>query len=324
MTEQVRRAARLVEIERRLRQSPAGLTVRDLARQLDCSPRTIQRDLIVLESELGVPLLEAPGRRWQLLPGSTPIGSVRFNLQEARAVFLATRLLLRHADERDPDAISALEKLAAALPPPLAAQVRSAATQLKERPARRPQTEVLRTLTDAWASSQTVTLRYRSQAARAIRRTELDPYLLEPSTTGAAVYVIGYSHEHGQVRTFKLDRIQAVEPTGRTFVAADLHALEELMRRSWGVVFGEDQYDVVVDFTPAVADRVAETRWHPSQRLARTPAGGLRLELRLPSLLEFVPWVRSWGAEARVVAPPELREDVARTLRAAADQYATA
>lgn len=324
MTEQVRRAARLVEIERRLRQSPAGLTVRGLASQLNCSPRTIQRDLNVLESELGAPLVEAPGRRWKLIPGSTPIGAVRFSLQEARAVFLATRLLLRHADEQDPDAISALEKLAAALPPPVAAQVHSAAALLKERPARRAQTEALRILTEAWATSQTVALRYRSQAARANRRTDLDPYLLEPSTTGAAVYVIGYSHEHGQVRTFKLDRIQAVEPTGRTFVPADLHGLEERMRKSWGVIFGEDQYDVVVDFTPAVADRVAETRWHPSQKLTRKPEGGLRLELRLPSLLEFAPWVRSWGAEAQVVAPPEFREDVARTLRTAADQYAMA
>ncbi|MGE5597323.1 MAG: helix-turn-helix transcriptional regulator, partial [Hyphomicrobiales bacterium] len=204
MTEQVRRATRLIEIERRLRANPAGLTVRQLADATGYSTRTIQRDLIALESELGAPLMEASGRRWRLMPGSTPIGAVRFTLHEARAIFLATRLLLRHSDERDNDGISALEKLADALPPPLSYQLRSAAEQLKAKPENRNASLILRVLTEAWATSQTVAIRYRSQHARNVRQTELDPYILEPSPNGAAIYVIGYSSEHRQVRTFKL------------------------------------------------------------------------------------------------------------------------
>ena len=44
------------------------------------------------------------GRRWKLMPGSTPIGAVRFGLQEARTILLGARLYLRHADRMDPDA----------------------------------------------------------------------------------------------------------------------------------------------------------------------------------------------------------------------------
>lgn len=321
MTEQVRRATRLIEIERRLRGTPGGLTVRELAEATGYSTRTIQRDLNALESELGAPLVEAPKRRWRLMPGSTPIGAVRFSLQEARALFLAARLMLRHADERDTDGISALEKLADALPPPLSRQVHATVARLKEQPANAAQARVLRGLTEAWAASQTVTIRYRSQQARAMRQTELDPYLLEPSTTGAAIYVIGFSHEHAQVRTFKLDRIVSVEGTGRTFRTDDIEQITEKMSRSWGVVFGDDEYEVVVEFAANVADRIAETHWHPSQRLTRLEDGGLRLELRIPSFLEFVPWVRGWGPAACVVAPPELRAEVAESLRLAAKQY---
>jgi len=321
VTEQTRRATRLIEIERRLRRNPGGLTVAQLAEATGYSKRTIQRDLNALESELGAPLVEGPGRRWRLLPGSTPIGVVRFSLQEARAIFLAARLLFRHADERDSDGISALEKLADALPPALAKPVETTVEQLKRRPDNPGQQKVLRELTEAWANSQTVRIRYNSQTAKDIRETDLDPYLLEPSWMGSATYVIGYSHEHQEVRTFKVDRIIKVTQTGQQFQPVEVDELWDKVGRSWVVVFGDDQYDVVIDFSPSVAERIKETIWHPSQRLTKLDDGGVRLELRLPSLLEFVPWVRSWGHAAKVVAPDELRKEVAESLRKAAAQY---
>ena len=324
MTEQVRRATRLIEIERRLRAHPMGLTVRELANATGYSTRTIQRDLNALESELGAPLVEAPGRRWRLLPGSTPIGAVRFTLHEARALFLAARVMLRHAGEQDADGIAALEKLADALPPPLSRQVRSAAAQLNRNPLRSNRQQVLRTLTEGWAASQTVLIQYRSAQSKTTRRVELDPYLLEPSPNGAATYVIGYSHHHAQVRTFKLDRIEAAELTRQEFQANDIHELSDKMQRSWGIVYGDDEFEVTVDFEAEVADRVSETTWHPSQRLTRLEDGGVRLELRLPSFLEFVPWVRSWGSAAHVVAPDELRAEIAEDFERASARYAVA
>ena len=48
----------------------------------------------------------------------------------------------------------------------------------------------------------------------------------------------------------------------------------------------------------------------------------MRLKVLLPSLLEFTPWVRSWGHEAYVVSPPALRDEVAASMRAAAARYA--
>ncbi|MCC7365803.1 MAG: WYL domain-containing protein [Dehalococcoidia bacterium] len=321
MTEQVRRATRLVEIERRLRANPAGLSVRQLAEDLGYSPRTIQRDLNALESELGVPLVEGNSRRWRLLPGSTPIGAVRFTLFEARALYIATRILLRHADHRDDDGIGAMEKLADAMPPPLSAQIRSSAKALRSRPERSGQMDVLRTLTSAWAGSLVVAIQYRSQSARELRATDLHPYLLEPSTNGQGLYIIGYSTEHDQVRTFKVDRIASAELTGDAFVPDGLDEITDKLSRSWDVVFGDDEHHVVVEFTSEAAGRVAESAWHPSQRITWADDGCIRLELRIPSFLDFVPWVRSWGPAARVVSPPELVDLIASSLREAAAQY---
>lgn len=321
MTEQTRRAARLIEIERRLRKNPAGLTVRELAQALNVSTRTIQRDLNVLEYELGAPLVEN-GRRWSLLPGSTAIGAVRFTLHEARALFLATRLFLRYADEQDIDGISALRKLADALPPAFAGNVEDSVRELESRRVNETYMRTLHVITDAWAESRTVEITYESASAGGIRRTTLEPLLLEPSATGAATYVIGYSHEHHAVRTFKLDRIQSARLAGGTFQPRGVDEIRSQLSRSWGgVVLGDDEVDVALEFSAAVARRVRETHWHASQRITLLPDGRLLFQLRLPSLLEFVPWVRSWGADVLVLAPESLREQVARDLREAAARY---
>ncbi len=324
MTEQVRRASRLVEIERRLRNHPNGLTVRELADALEYSTRTIQRDLNVLESELGLPLMEGNGRRWRLMPGTAPIGAVRFTLHEARSVYLATRLLLRQIDEHDPDAVAALDELADALPPSIGARVRWSADQLPQRPETPGYTDHLRTLTQAWAESRRVLIRYRSQNTRQVRDTTVDPYLLEAVGTGSATYLYAHSSAHGELRTFKVDRIVDAVALDEHFMLPDLDELDRRLARSWGgAVLGEedDERDVVLEFDASVADRVRETTWHLSQRLTALPGGGLRWEARLPSLLEFVPWVRSWGEAVEAIEPAELRAEIADSMCRAAARY---
>ena len=207
------------------------------------------------------------------------------------------------------------------MPEPIGRQVQAAAAQLRTRPARKNQRDALCCLTEGWAQSHTVAVTYRSAQHTSLRKTDLDPYLLEPSANGAATYVIGFSHLHQAVRTFKVDRIQRAEVTAATFVPPDTMEIVDQLARSWGVVFGDDKFDVVVDFRPAVAGRIRETNWHPSQRLSDLPGGGVRMEVQIPSLMEFIPWVRGWGADAEVIAPTELRLEVAASLRAAAEAY---
>ncbi|MCC6419122.1 MAG: WYL domain-containing transcriptional regulator [Gemmataceae bacterium] len=320
-TEQVRRAARLPLIEQILRKAPQGMTTRELASRTGTSVRTAERDLNVIETELGVPLM-TEGRRWKIMPGAPAIGSVRFTLQEARAIFLAARLYLRHTDHNDPAALAALQKLAEALPPALASHATAGIVQHRQKPDAPEEVEVTRRLTEAWAASRTVRLSYRSQRTKAVEQTELDPHLLEPGSELAATYVIGFSHQHGEVRTFKIDRVGAVELTDDHFEPPDRGALLANLAHGWGVVYvGDEEHHIVIDFSPAVASRVQETTWHASQRTSPAGDGGVRLEVTLPSLLEIVPWIRGWGPEARVIAPEALRAEIASSLRGAARQY---
>lgn len=320
MTEQTKKSTRLSRIHSILMQR-GSVSVRELARDLDRSPRTIQRDMADLESELGVPLLYE-GRRWSIMPGSAhPMSPVRLTLHESRAVYFAIRVFSRTVNESEPDSIQALQKLADTLPPQLSANIKRTIDDLRSRPENKPHAETLRSITDAWVHSFTIEMTYRSQLAKASRTFDFDPYLLEATQSGT--YVVGFSHEHGEVRVFKLDRVERVEITRRPFEAPEGSEIAGRLAQSWGgaVFGGDEQHDVCVEFTPPAALRIRESYWHPTQQLEELPDGGVRLKVLLPSLLEFTPWVRSWGHEAYVVSPAVLRTEVAASMRAAAARY---
>jgi len=64
---------------------------------------------------------------------------------------------------------------------------------------------------------------------------------------------------------------------------------------------------------------VKESIWHPSQQLVDLPDGACLFTVRVGHTLELKPWVRQWGPQVEVLAPPAFRaeifSEVAATLR---------
>lgn len=321
MDRAARRSARLARLQYLLYHAPTGLTVRELADQLAVSPRTIQRDLRTLETELSVPLIE-DGRRYGIAE-SYILPPVSFSLQEARALLLAARLFLRYSDEADPHGVAALDRLAKALPPPVAEHVRRTIKALKAKPARQQFVRVMEIITEAWARRRLLRIRYYSRRQPQLHEAEVEPYLLEASAPGYSTYLIGYSRTHGQMRTFKIERIEQAEMLEAEFTAARDDLPEEAIGRSWGIIWADDEevQEVELKFSAAVADRVREAVWHPSQRLRSLADGGCSLTLSVPSLVEILPWIRSWGPDVEVLRPQALRELVAEEATALVRLY---
>ena len=74
-------------------------------------------------------------------------------------------------------------------------------------------------------------------------------------------------------------------------------------------------------FDAAIAPRIREARWHPSERVSVEPDGALLWHGRVSGTIEIRLWILSWGSQVEVLAPPELRADVAATYRTAAARY---
>jgi predicted DNA-binding transcriptional regulator YafY len=66
---------------------------------------------------------------------------------------------------------------------------------------------------------------------------------------------------------------------------------------------------------------VADEQWHPQQKETWLPDGSYELRIPYRESRELVMDVMRQGADVEVMAPPELRNEIATHLRAAAVQY---
>jgi proteasome accessory factor B len=149
----------------------------------------------------------------------------------------------------------------------------------------------------------------------------VEPYFIEPSAAGFATYLIGYSRTHDSMRTFKVERVVSADMLPQAFdLPADLD-VDALLSSAWGIIWGEGK-TVRLRFTPDVAWRVRESRWHPTQSLEDLPDGAVLLTMTVASLMEVGRWVRSWGDRCEVIAPPELRAELREEALKLARQYA--
>lgn len=302
-----RRAVRLNRLQELFRSRKAGYTTRELAEMTGMTVRSIQRDLVVLQSELFVPLTEKHGR-YALMAGER-LPPLNLTLQQARALFIAARLFLRYSDESDPDAAAALEQIARVMPEPVRDLVVAAAASMEKKPIDPQFARAIAAVTDAWAKRRVLRLVYKSAGRARSKEVLVQPYFIEPSAAGFATYLIGYSETHDAVRTFKIERIVSAEMLPRSFDLPDTFDIDALLSSAWGIIWGEGT-EVRLRFKRDVAWRVRESRWHPSQAIEELADGGCLLTISVASMMELGRWVRSWGDTVEVLAPPELRQEL--------------
>ena len=317
------RLARMLRVVTVLRGHPDGIRPSEIARRVNVATRTVYRDLRALEEEVGVAVWSDDGR-WGVVSEEF-LPPLKLTLDEAMAVVLSARLMARYADKYDPDLAAAFEKLEEGLPRPLAEHVERTLDDLAQRPRDAAFSERVHRLTRAWAERRVVSLAYepaRYAPEAAARQAIVHPYLIEPSLQTHALYLIGWDETRGALRTFKIERIRDVALTPRTFDLPEGDRVETQLRRAWDIIADQPPTSVVLRFSPAVAARVEETTWHPSQKIERATDGSLVWRATVAGTIEIRLWILSWGDDVEVLEPDDLREGVALTHRRAAERYA--
>lgn len=317
------KAGRLVELQLLFWRNPgAPLATSQLADRLHIAPRTVRKYLTELSAAGRLPIYR-DRRGWRLMEEARlEVAPVRFALEEAAALFLAVRLLERHADEPNAAVSGAVAKLGAAIPGELRPAFDHLVSRADAGNPEDPFSAVFRTMAYGWALQREVELEYRSRSTGGVVTGTLRPYLLEPSAVGSAIYAIGSLDPPGQIRVLKLERIAAAHLTNATFEAPPVSEILQRLDQSWGVWISDEQpVDVCLVFSADVAPRVRETRWHPSQKLTKKSGGRLEMKLTVSSTIEILPWVLGWGRQVEVVSPRDLRTLVSEEHAAAASSY---
>jgi predicted DNA-binding transcriptional regulator YafY len=318
------RLARLTRLISILQSHPQGIRTADIAKRVGMSVRTVYRDLNALQEELRLPVWGEDGI-WGIDDEKAFLPPLKLTQQEAMAVVLSARLMVRYADKYDPDLAAAFEKLERGLPSPLAEHVERTLDGLSKAPRDEQFSANVRLLTRAWAERRIVTIDYTPanyEPGAIPRRATVRPYLLEPSLQTHALYLIGFDEERAALRTFKIERIRTAALTVRTFEPPDPAATTSALRAAWDIIADQPPVEIALRFVPGVASRVLEATWHPTQTVATEADGSLLWRATVSGTIEIRLWILSWGDDVEVVSPPSLRTDVADTHRRALARYA--
>ncbi|MBN1427111.1 MAG: WYL domain-containing protein [Anaerolineae bacterium] len=295
-----------------LRRHPNGISEDELSDLLSIERRTLNNYLRGLERK-GRAYKE--DTLWFIEPEyeASLIRHLEVSPEQAVTLYLATRLLVKQNDKRNEAAETALYKLADMLTGDLnvGEEIRQAARELAERPGDQEYSNVFRTVVQGYLYRHAVRVTYAPRGIRPFQAT-IYPYLLEPSPIGFTTYIIGLCNPPNALRTYKLERIIEAELTDEPYdIPPDFPGLDTL-RNAWSIIHGDELVKVVLRFHPRVADRVLETRWHLSQQTYPDPDNPsfLMWSAEIADLTDFIPWVRSWGADVEALAPQDLRDEL--------------
>src|SRR5262249_53631535 len=139
--------------------------------------------------------------------------------------------------------------------------------------------EILEALTIAIEDHKATHITYQSQ--RATEPATRDVYPLAMVRHKGAVYLLAGLPEPEQIRTFKVDRIEAVEVSEFVFQRYRDFDVAAYLASSFGIYDGDGDIAIAVKFQPAAARYVAEGKWHRSQTVTKLRDGSLILRLRL-------------------------------------------
>jgi predicted DNA-binding transcriptional regulator YafY len=321
-------AERLLRLARHLAATRTGLTLDEMATELDVGRRTAERlrdSLAEIFPQMDCWDDEERLRRWRL-PGSALVGIIDVRAEAVVAIETSARecevrgeadraSLLREASTTlramtRPDALRRAE-------PDIAALMEAEGVAMRPGPRPVLAAGVLPTLRRSTLGMQPVVVRYAG------------PDAVEPATRILCPYGILYggrgwlvAHVDGlpDMRLWRLDRIVSVDLVDRGFKRRENFDLAAYAAQSFGV-FQEEPIDVVLRFEVEAADDAAGWVFHPSQSMEREPDGALIVRFRAGGVQEMCWHLFTWGTAVTIVAPVELRAQITELASATADHH---
>jgi predicted DNA-binding transcriptional regulator YafY len=309
----LRQADRLGRILRVLQliQGRGKWDVKSIAQEIECSERTVYRDLVVLELA-GVPwMFDKETASYRIRPDyQFPV----LNLTDEELVGQATATslsqvagldvnlgarptsekLLARSKEKSANILSEAQRLTGVLD-----------LKLVDHSQHR---DFIRTVQWALIQKQQVTGQYRSPYEGKTLKLTLHPYRL--CLVKSAWYLIGRMTHESQPRTFRIVRFKSLRMLEELATIPDDFDLRRYFGNAWGAYRGEQAFTVELLFDREIADVVTETVWHQTQVIRRHSNGTATLTFTIDGLSEIVRWILGWGGQVKVMSPQELRDIV--------------
>ena len=315
---------RITALHRILKASRYPVTVKRLQEELGCSRATAYRDLAYLRDALMAPIEgdgeagfryhAADGERFEL-PG------LWLSSEELYALLASQQLLARTTGGVLSAALAPLQKRIEGLLADHAGVDQWPVERVRVVPhrGRKLDETAFRAVAAAVLERRQLGFEYRARSTDERTRRTVSPQRITHYRDNW--YLDAWDHEREALRSFAVDRIGNARLLEEAARDIDEDTLKQHLGSSYGIFSGEPKGWATIVFSAKAARWVADEHWHSKQQGRFLPDG--RYELKVPYSVprELLMDVLHYGADAVIVEPKALREQLRAHLQLALGNY---
>lgn len=315
------------KILRALLASPSGKTVKELAEEFCVSTKTIRRDMELLQSVLA-PFEcsnERHGEKRYTFETILLNFALSLNRDELLAFYVGRKLMAPMRGTYFWEGIeTGCEKIKRVLSKSTVEYAERVAPfffQFEYSKANyRAKGELIDTLLRAMEDSRVVRLAYRSVASKKTKSYEIHPYHFIYDR--GFIYVVGFSCKDDEIRIWKVNRMSSARVLDAEFVRLVDFNVERYMSNSVCPFVGREKaVKVKVRFAPEAARFVLEQEFKTVKSVKERQDGAITVEMEVDPEMPFLRWILGFGANAEILSPPKLREQIQSELRLIENRY---
>jgi proteasome accessory factor B len=291
---------------------------------IECSPRTIKRDIDYLRDELNAPIEYDPAKRGYFYDeqGYDLPTAIMITEGELFSLSIAQHILEQYRNTPVyPQLQSTFGKIERLLPSAISVQKDWVDTTFSftSVPGVEIDEKVWKVLFDSLRTSTRVKIWYTTPGYDTSLERVLAPYHI--FCNDALWYVIGHDSYSDDIRLFALHRIEKIGKSNNTFTVPDDFSYTEYIDAPLGMFIDKDADTVKLLFTKDAAPYIREREWHPEQELAEEDNGSVLLSFKTRQLTSVLHWALSWGGAVKVLEPERLITMMKKSLIEAMGRY---
>jgi len=279
-----------------------------LAKELECSERTIYRALEVLTLS-GIPWRHDVHQRCFRVDQGFKFPVMNLSEQELLDQVVATSVAAAPGVDAGAGARATTRKLAATshtdaqrLLADARRMIEVLDLKLTDHSKHR---DTIQTIQKALLEGKQLAGMYESPYLDSSLRLTLHPYRL--CLLRQSWYLIARASKDSDPKTYRVPRFKALRQLEKPSLVPEDFDIGEYFGNAWSVFRAGEDYDVEIRFTKDAATQVTETKWHHTQQVKRYKDGSATLTFRVDGLEEILWWLLGWTGFAEVVSPVELR-----------------
>ncbi len=174
-------------------------------------------------------------------------------------------------------------------------------------------------IVEAMDKKEEIAVVYKAMKDRKETKRDIAPYGL--IFHEGLWYVIGYCYLRRAVHTFALDCIKGFKITGKPYNIPPGFNMADYFKPGWHMMRYGEPVEVVLKFSERYARWITRRKWHPTQVIEEQKDGSIIFKVMIEGTRELKWWTYHWIPYCEILAPAELRKEVAEEMRAMLSKY---